>query len=152
MKRILIILPLLVLFMCSWVDPDTIDTYDGSIVFVSSDYDVTRLSGRIEYYLMDYGHLGLSDDGSLLNGSSSTISGVALINGTEYSIRFSSNGGLQIQQYYTYNSITRSTWVDYKLYSDVIPTPFSYSDLAPIFVFFLVFMIIPLSFYRGVLS
>lgn len=151
-KKILFLFPLLVLFLCSWVDRDSVDTYYGSISFVSSDYDVQRLSGRVEYYLMDYGHIGLSDNGFLLNASSSTINGVLLINGTEYPIRLLSNGGLQIQQTYYYNTITRTTWVDYNLYSDIVPPSYSFSDLAPIFILFLVFIIIPLSFYRGVLS
>lgn len=152
MKKIsLFLLPIIFLF-CSWVDRDTIDTYTGTISFQSASYDVTQLSGSIEFYLMDYGHLGLDSSGGLLNASSNTIKGVALINGTEYPIQFLSNGGLQIQQDYFSNTIWRTTWANYRLYPDELPSPYDLSDLAPIALLFLVFMIIPLSFYRGILQ
>lgn len=150
-KRFILFFPIFVLFLCSWVDPDTIDTYSGTISYRYSQYDVIDLSGSIEYYLMDYVQLGLSDDGTLLNGSPGTLKGTAYIYGSEYPIQLTSNGGLQIQQTYYYNNIERSTWVEYDLYPDVLPSSYSLADLAPVFILFLVFMIIPLMFYRGIL-
>lgn len=151
MKKLFIIFPLIILLFCSWVDRDTIDTYTGDITYVYSQYDVTRLSGDIEYFFDDYVHLGLSSAGYLYNASPDTISGVALIGGTEYSIQMQSLGGLQIQQSYTSSGYTRTTWVDYYLDPDVLPSSFDLSELAPIFIVFLIFMIIPLMFYRGIL-
>jgi len=152
MKKLSLFLLPLILLLCSWVDRDTIDTYTGSITFQSASYDVTQLSGTIEFYLMDYGHLGLDSSGALLNASSNTIKGVALINGIEYPIQFTSNGGLQIQQDYISNSMWRTTWVNYRLYPEELPSSYDLSDLAPIALLFLVFMFIPLSFYRGILQ
>lgn len=152
MRRFIILLPLLILLMCSWVDRDTIDTYHGSIVFRESSYDVSNLSGDIEYYLMSYANIGLSDDGSLLNGSPNSVKGYALINGVEYPIQIPSNGGLQIQQEYLSNMTYRTTWVSYDLYPDVIPSAFSLSELAPIFVVFLLFLLIPFIIPRGILT
>lgn len=151
MKRIFIIFPLIILLFCSWVDRDTIDTYTGDITYVYSQYDVTRLSGDIEYFFDDYVHLGLSSAGYLYNASPDTISGVALIGGTEYAIQMTSLGGLQIEQTYITNTYTRTTWVNYNLRPDVLPSSFDLSELAPIFIVFLIFMIIPLMFYRGIL-
>lgn len=151
MKKLFVIFPLIIFLFCSWVDRDTIDTYTGDITYVSSSYDVTELSGDIEYFFDDYVHLGLSSAGYLYNASPDTISGVALIGGTEYLIQMNSLGGLQIQQTYISNTYTRTTWVDYNLRPDVLPSSFDLSELAPIFVVFLIFMIIPLMFYRGIL-
>lgn len=148
-KKILFVFPLLALFLCSWVDRGTIDTYYGSITFIDSSYDVAHLSGRIEYYLMSYGYIGLSDNGSLLNGSPSTIKGVALINGVEYPMQLTSNGGVQIQQEYIYNNMSRTTWVDYDLFPDVLPSSYSFSDLAPILILVIAFMIIPMLVLRS---
>lgn len=152
MRRFILILPLILLFTCSWVDRDTIDTYYGSIVFLESSYDVSNLSGDIEYYLTSYANIGLSDDGSLLNGSPNVVKGYALINGVQYSIQIPSNGGLQIQQEYLSNMTYRTTWVSYDLYPEVIPSSFSLSDLAPIFVVFLLFILIPFIIPRGILT
>lgn len=151
MKRIFIIFPLIILLFCSWVDRDTIDTYTGDITYVYSQYDVTRLSGDIEYFFDDYVHLGLSSAGYLYNASPDSINGVALIGGTQYAIRMNSLSGLEVQQTYYTNNIARSTWVEYNLDPDVLPSSFDLSELAPIFVVFLIFMLIPLIFYRGIL-
>ena len=151
MRRLLFIFPIITLFLCSWVDPTTVDTYSGYCRYVYSQYDVVYLTGELEYYLMDYVPLGLSDDGSLLNVSPNTLKGIALIDGDEYPIQFSSNGGLQIQQTYYTNNIERTTWVQYDLYPDVVPSSFSLSEVAPVCLVFFLFMLIPLIFYRGIL-
>lgn len=152
MKRIVFIFPILILLLCSWVNPYTIDTYNGDISFADSDYNVTNLSGRITYFFDEYVNLGLLDDGTLYNASSVSISGKALINGQTYNIQMPSLGGFQIQQSYILNNFERTTWVDYDLYPDIAPSNFDLSDLAPIFILFLVFILIPLIFYRGILS
>ena len=150
MFKSLIPLFLSLFFLCSWVDPQTVDTYSGSISFNSSSYDVTPLFGSIEYFLMSYQNFGLSDSGSLINASPSTVKGSAIIGGVEYPIQFLSNDGLQIQQQYYSNNILRSTWVSYDLYPDVVPSPFDLSDLSSIFILFVLFIIIPLFMIRGI--
>lgn len=149
MRKLLIPLFISLFFMCSWVDRSTMDTYYGSIQFVESSYDVTRLSGRIEYYLTDSTNLCLDSSGKLLNGSATTLKGYALINGSEYPIQFLSNGGLQIQQEYLSNTSWRTTWVYYDLTPDIVPSSFDLSEIAPIFILFILFIFISVSITKG---
>lgn len=142
---------MLPLILGSWVDPSVTDVYDAQIYYVSSDYDVTRLSGRVEYYLNDYEHITVNEGGYLYNAGPSTYSGEININGLRYPCRLTSLSELQIQQNYTSNGYTRSTWVNYHCVPDIIPQSNSLADYALIFVVFVLVLILSVSVIgRGV--
>lgn len=152
MKRLIFPLFLSLFFMCSWVDPDTVDVYNGFIVFDSSSQSVTQLGGSIQFYLSNNIDFGLTDSGTVFNSTSGSVSGRALLNGIEYAIQFTSFGELQIQQTYIQNNTQRNIWVNYNLYMDQLPSSFNLSEFAPIMILFLLFTIVPLSLYKGVLQ
>lgn len=138
MKKIYLIfllIPLLFISLCSFVDSDTIDVYTGDIQFVSSSNNVSRLSGNITFYLDNYDDICLTTGGGLFNGSNTTYSGTAIIGGSEYNIRFNPRPELQIQQSYFTNNIERTEWVNYILYPEVVPTEYELTDLSIIFIF-----------------
>lgn len=116
------------LMLGSWVDPRTIDTYEGDIFIYDKVYDVSDLSGDIELFLHSYDGLALDTSGYIYNFLGSAITGRALINGTEYNIRIDSFGGLSIQQSYYQNNYERTTWQTYHLVMENIPGQLSYSD------------------------
>lgn len=152
MKKILIFIPLLFLCLCSFVDPNTIDVYTGDIQYVGSQYSVTRLSGNIEYYLDDYEIIGTDDRGYLFNASDDVVNGHALIGGVEYNIRLQARQGFEIEQEYVNNNITRTTWVQYNLTPDIIPSQFQAPDLTIMLIFILVFIAIAFIVMRGILT
>lgn len=151
MKRLLIILPILFLCLCSFVDADTVDVYTGDISFIDSEYNVTRLSGNIEYYLDDYSYLGLSSGGHLFNASNITLNGTAIISGTEYNIRMQPRSGFEIQQTYITNNMTRTVWVSYNLTPDIIPSSWDVPQLAPVLLVILALIIVCFVIFKGIL-
>ena len=150
MKKFIFPLFLSLFFICSWVDPSTVDVYDGFIIFDSSTQSVTELGGSIQFYLSQDIDFGLTDSGTVFNSTSGSVSGRALINGIEYPIQFTSFGGFQIQQTYFQNNTQRNVWVNYNLYMDRLPTSFNLSEFAPVLILFLLFISVPLSFFKGV--
>lgn len=149
-KTILFIIPLLFLMLCSFVDPNTIDVYTGDIQFVDSQYSVTRLSGNIEYYLDDYEIIGTDNRGYLFNASDDTVNGHALINGTLYNIRLQARQGFEIEQEYYNNNITRTTWVQYNLTPDIIPSQFQAPDITIMLIFVVIFIAVAFIVMRGI--
>lgn len=135
MRKYFLLLLVLVLFLslCSFVDPDTIDVYTGTIRYVSSDYGAPELSGTITYYLDNYEDVCLTSGGGLFNGSNGSYYGTAIIGGTEYNIRFSPRSELEIQQTFTYNNYSRTEWVHYILYPDIVPNQFELPQISIIF-------------------
>lgn len=133
-----------ILCLCSWVDPQTVDVYNGQIAYADTQgYNVTRLSGDIQYWLEDYVGTAYDSSGYLFNTDNSIISGRALIGGQEYDVRLYSQGGFQIEQtYYTTNNIARQAWISYNLTPEVLPVPYSFPELAIVFVFILVFLLV----------
>lgn len=152
MKKIILLIPFLFLFLCSFVDPSTIDVYEGNIQFVSSEYNVTRLSGDITYYLDGYNVVGLSSGGHLFNASDDVLNGTAIIGGNEYNIRLQARSGLEIEQTYTFNNYTRSTWVQYNLTPDIIPSQFQAPDITIMLLFVVVFILVAFLVMRGILT
>lgn len=145
MKWCLVLLCILSLFiLCSWVDPQTVDVYNGQIAYADTQgYNVTRLSGDIQYWLEDYAGTAYDSSGYLFNTDNTIISGRALIGGQEYDVRLYSQGGFQIEQtYYTTNSIARTAWISYNLTPEVLPVPYSFPELAIVFMFILVFLLV----------
>lgn len=153
MRKILCVLLCVFCFLsfCSFVDDDTIDVYTGNVIFQSSSYDVTKLSGSITYYLDNYEDICLTSGGGLFNGSNVSYYGTALIGGTEYNIRFSPRSELQIEQVYYSNSIARSTWVNYMLVPDVIPSPWELPELVPFILVILVMIVLSLIVFKGII-
>lgn len=125
---------LISLMFGSWVDPRTIDTYEGEIYIYDKVYDVSDLSGDIEFFLHSYDGLILDTSGYIYNSLGSAITGRALINGTEYNIRIDSFGGLAIQQSYYQNNYERTTWQTYHLIMDNIPGHLSFDNTTNIIV------------------
>lgn len=152
MKKILfILLPFIFLTLCSFVDPETIDVYTGTIQHNDSDYNSTRLSGSITYYLDNYEDICLTSGGGLFNGSNGSYNGTAIIGGTEYNIRFNARSELQIQQYYYSNNIQRSEWVDYILYPDIVPMQYELPQLTIIFLLVTALICVCFIIFKGVL-
>lgn len=113
----------LILSLCSWVNPDTVDVYSGVIRYVDTQaFPVSDLSGVCQYILESYENLALSSSGSIYNVNSSIVQGRILINGQEYQCRLAGFGGLSIYQSYIYSSgqssSTRWAWVSYELVPD----------------------------------
>lgn len=145
MRFCIVLLCILSLFLlCSWVDPQSVDVYNGQIVYADTQgYNVTRLSGDIQYWLEDYVGTAYDSSGYLFNTDNSIISGRALISGQEYDVRLYSQGGFQIEQtYYTTNNIARQAWISYNLTPEVLPVPYSFPELAIVFMFILVFLLV----------
>lgn len=128
---------LISLMLVSWIDPRTIDTYEGEIYIYDKVYDVSDLSGDIEFFLHSYDGLALDTSGYIYNSLGSAITGRALINGTEYNIRIDSFGGLSIQQSYYQNNYERTTWQTYHLIMDNIPGNLTIDNLSNIIVILL---------------
>lgn len=143
MKRILLLLLLIVpLWLCSWVNEDTVDVYSGYAYMNPSDYSVTNLGGRVRFYLSSYEGFGLSDSGYLINAGSSQRSGYLIApNGGEYPCRFAVNGGLEIQQTYFFNNYERTVWISYNLVPDLVPAAFTLPEFSLIAVTILVFIL-----------
>lgn len=150
-KILLILLPFIFLTLCSFVDPDTIDVYTGRIRYVSSDYGAPQLSGTITYYLDNYEDVCLTSGGGLFNGSNGSYFGTAIINGTEYNIRFSPRSELEIQQTFQYNNYSRTEWVHYILYPDVVPLQFELPQLTIIFILVVALICVCFIIFKGVL-
>lgn len=150
MKKLLVLIPLIFIF-CSWVDPNTVDVYTGNIYFKSASYDVTQLSGNIEYFFEDTVYLGLDSSGYLYNTSGTSVSGLARINGVEYNIQIPSLGGLQIQQTYYSNNYERTTWVNYNLEPDVLPSAWELPELSLIFLVIILILGLALILFGGYL-
>lgn len=132
MKKVvplILLIVILSLYLCSFVNPSSTDTFTGTIIFNESDYPVTQLSGFAYFAFPDYSDFVLNDSGFLYNLSSSTKSGLMELNGNTYEVRFQSHGELQVQQTYTYSSSTRSTWVSYHLRADRLPSALSFGDI-----------------------
>lgn len=150
-KILLILLPFIFLTLCSFVDPDTIDVYTGTIQHNDNDYNSTRLSGTITYYLDNYDDICLTAGGGLFNGSNGSYNGTAIIGGTEYNIRFNARSELQIQQYYYSGNIQRSEWVDYILYPDIIPLEYELPNFSIIIIVVIVLLISTLILFKVML-
>lgn len=130
-KFIVLILLLLILslYLCSFVNPSSTDTFTGTIIFNQSEYPVVHLSGEAEFAFSDYSDFVLNDSGFLYNLSSSTKSGLMELNGNTYEVRFQSHDELQVRQTYSSSSSTRNTWVDYHLRADRLPSDLSFGDI-----------------------
>lgn len=151
MKRLLLILPIIFLCFSGFVDPHTVDVYTGDIQYVDSEYNVTHLSGDIEYYFDDYTYVGLSSGGHLFNASNITVNGTAIIAGTEYNIRMQPRSGFEIQQTYYNNNVARSVWVSYNLTPDVIPSSWDLPELVPVFLVILALISVCFVIFKGIL-
>lgn len=149
-----IALVILCIMLCSWVDPQTVDTYTGTIQYADTQgYAVTQLSGNIDYYLANYYNIGVADSGYLVNADANVKSGRALIGGTEYDVRFNSLGGFAIEQTYTTNGYTRTAWINYNLYPDIVPSDLSVPELGIIMAVILVFLLVAINIImRGVIT
>ena len=130
-KSIVLILLLLILslYLCSFVNPSSTDIFTGTIIFNYSDKPVVHLSGEAEFVFPDYSDFALSDSGFLYNLSSATKSGLMKLNGTTYEVRFTTHGELEVLQTYSTSSSTRDTWVDYHLRADRLPSDLSFGDI-----------------------
>lgn len=155
MKRLLLLFFLTVpLILGSWVDPDTIDVYQGyARINNSSGYNVADLSGNVSYYVSAYDGFCLDQSGYLYNSSPTLRSGeLRTSNGAVYECRFPSLGYLQIQQEYIQSGYTRTAWIDYYLIPDVVPTPYSFIEFGIIIIAVVVFIMIAiLIISRGVI-
>lgn len=127
MKYIAFLLAVFVLclFLCSWVDPATVNVYSGTL----------RGSGlyngfQIQYYVNDSSHLGLSSAGYLVSTDRYTVSGRGLINSYEFPIRFDPDSGFQMQD--------GTTWVSYNLEPLSVPSHFPF----PVWLGFLGFLLL----------
>lgn len=132
--------------LCSWVDPDTVDTYDGSVrINNNTGYTVANLSGDLEFYLDSYRQLGYDSWGYVYNPTPNYYNGLALISGSQYPCRLIPNGGFQIQQTYIQNNYERTVWVDYNLTVDELPTGFTFIEFAIIIIAIAIFLLIAIN-------
>lgn len=135
-----------IFMLCSWVDPQTVDVYSGTIrINNSSGYNVTNLSGDLQFYLDSYRQLGYDSWGYVYNPTPDYYNGLALISGTEYPCRMYPNGGFQIQQVYTTSGYDRNVWIDYQLSVPELPTGFSIPEFAIIFIAIAVFFLVAIN-------
>lgn len=142
-KRFLLIffVFLLPLWLGSWFSPTSSDQFSGILVYSDSSVDpVTILSGNAVFIFPDNPDFVLTESGSLFNLGES-ISGFVQVNGVQYSARFQSRSGLQIEQDVRYNiSSVRSSWVSYNLYPNKFPSSMSVSEYGLIFISVSVFL------------
>lgn len=126
---LILLLTILSLYLCSFVNPSSTDIFTGTIIFNESEYPVTHLSGSADFAFPDYSDFVLNDSGFLYNLGSSTKSGLMELNGNTYEVRFQSHDELQVRQTYTSSSSIRSTWVSYHLRADRLPSDLSFGDI-----------------------
>lgn len=126
---LILLLFILSLYLCSFVNPSSTDTFTGTIIFNQSDYPVVHLSGEAVFVFPDYSDFAITDSGFLYNLSSSTKSGLMEINGTTYEVRFTTHGELEVMQTYISSGYDRSTWVDYHLRADRLPSDLTFGDI-----------------------
>lgn len=126
----------LVLSLCSWVAPDTVDLYSGTIV---SGY----LAGSdCQFYLDNYSGIALSDSGVMLSTDHSK-QGMILVNGAEY--EFTCSPGQSCKM------LVGSAWLDFDIAPDQLPSPFPYPVYVGLFAVLLIFGILFfVIFSRGV--
>lgn len=146
----LVLLLILPIFLGSWVDDSTVDVYSGSIQYSDdNEYPVSHLSGNIEFYLSNYSGLGLDSNGYLINTQANSKIGFCRINGSEFSCRYNSLGGFQIQQSYYSGSSYRNVWISYNLTPDTVPTSFALPEFAIVFLVILVFFLVIIYLLSG---
>ena len=130
MKHFLILLLsfVIVLMLCSWVDPMSQNTYYGTLRG-SGQYN----GFRVEYYVNDTSHLVVSSSGSLISTDRYTVSGRGRINNFEFPIRFDPDSGFQMD-------LGNYNWVSYELIPDLTPSHFPF----PVWLGFLGFLLLVL--------
>lgn len=132
MKKLILAFSILLLplLLGGWVDPDTVDVFTGYAVKSDNSYDVSDLSGSIQYYLTGYDGFCLDSNGYLFNSSSTARTGSCrTAAGYETECRFNARSGLQIQQTYYSNGIARTAWISYNLTPDTIPVSWSTTEI-----------------------
>lgn len=132
-----------VLMLCSWVDPNTVDVYTGSVVKTDFTQNTSNLSGQIQYFVSGYNGFCLSENGILWNTSNTARTGYMLTaNGVQYECRFPAGGGFQIYQSYVQNTTTRWVWVSYDLTPDEVPTVYGLVEYALILIAAIVMILV----------
>lgn len=133
----------LIPMLCSWVDPNTVDVYSGSIVKTDFTQNTANLSGQIQYFVSGYNGFCLSENGILWNTSNTARTGYMLTyNGVQYECRFPAGGGFQIYQSYQQNTTTRWVWVSYDLTPDEVPTVYGLVEYALILIASIVMILV----------
>ena len=132
-----ILIVIMIVCLCSWVDPVTVNTYDGILVGSGP------LSGSpISYYLTSR-DVGVSDTGYLINSGSSVIHGLIKIGYSEYQLRIFS--GQEPEIYYN------GSWQVYNISPEVVPATMPFPVYILIFVVALVMVIVIFSICRSLL-
>lgn len=122
-KYLLLLLPLVIMFLMGFVDPNSYPVYSGSLSFIDTQYTpVQTLSGSCQFWLNDY-DCALSSDNYLVNVSSGSLTGTVQVGNTEYNCRISSGSSVfEIYQEYRTTYGTSSAWIDYHLIPDQLPS------------------------------
>lgn len=144
MRRCILVVCLLLLplLLGGWVDPDTIDVYTGYAVKADNSYDVSDLSGTVQYYLTGYDGFCLDSNGYLFNSSSTSRTGICRTSaGYELECRMNARSGFQIQQTYYSSGIARTAWISYNLVPDLLPSALTLAELALIVITVIVFIV-----------
>lgn len=134
-----LILVSVILSLCSFVNSDQYPVYDVVISWdYDTDYNYNNLSGDAEVFFDSYSAVYESDQMFNYGGSSyssysslESITGLIRKNGTTYDCRFNS-GVFSVYQPYTYNNITRYSWVTYDIHFNEVPVQGHYIEYAPI--------------------
>lgn len=140
MKKLCLICLLVVILianLCSWVDPVTVNTYDGVLVGGGS------LSGASVSYYLTSRDIGISDLGYLINLGSSVIHGEIKIGSSEYSMRIFS--GSEPEIYYN------GSWQTYNIVPEVVPAVMPFPVYILIFIVAMVMVIVIFTICRSLI-
>ena len=126
MKKLylLLIVPLLSLPFFGFVSSDSYPVYSGTLSYIDTQYSpVVNLNNQsINFWLNDY-DVALSTNNYLVNVSANTLTGTIQIGNNEYNCRITSGSSVfEIYQQYQTSYGSSSTWVDYHLTPDSLPT------------------------------
>lgn len=133
---IFLICIMMILTLCSWVDPATVNVYTG---YISGS---GPLSGQsCEYYIDNSYNIGLENTGSIFNNGPNTIHGKIRVNGIEYDITLYPGAAPSLH----YNN----NWIDIDLRPDVLPAKFPYILYITFLLACVLVVIFILSVFRG---
>lgn len=125
---------LIICALCSWVNPITVNVYDGTLRGSGA------LNGALcQYYITSY-NVGVSSSGELINIGDTVVHGRVLIGSAEYDYRIFTNNESEV--YYN------GTWIPIEIVPAVAPATYPVIVYFGVFLALLVFVLVIFSIGR----
>lgn len=145
-KLILLLIPiLLVLFFCSFVDPDYHPVYECNVYYSqSSSFPITDYSSQGSSFYVSSDNFSIDENGYLINTSASSISGAFLYNNQSISFTLSSNSN-EVSVRQLINSSYGSTTGTVYYHIEVLNYAPSVSDFSPLILLAIIVLLLVIS-------